>query len=498
MHNMRVINLAAITCLVLMALVGNCTAQGKSSASSGKLGLGSAAWKVPVDVDHPKNPSQNDWFNMAWETFVAVNWSAVAPSGSNNRGQPDTTKAVGARWKNLLIPTVWLTYRNLSSTMLLYGADPGPWKNHIPLQRGDPAIVPGSTVPGFRPMVLDMLAKISKPLSTGDFFINEAAGGALVDQLGRYTLYDIRLNQSEYTYFWLNGYYNAANQVRAYAAGIKAIPRTGMETMFNPPLPSYAQFGALEVKAAWRVLDSTKDNSSRYFTQVGYFLQPDGITLEGPVKFGLVGLHILRLTPTTPSTWFWATFEQVDNTEVPTGVKRPDGTPLTPSYCPPNTPNGNCDTSYNKSPGRISGNIPWTNTNTPNNVCRVTDIPAGVLTMNKFWRSQLKGTVWQNYELINTINPSVKGGPSYPFAQDTTTPTATINTYLMSNATMETYVQNTSFTPPQMSCLMCHAFAKPQGAPNGITSANQVFTFLFSNADSAGSTGMMRSIFRKK
>jgi len=96
---------------------------------------------------------------------------------------------------------------------------------------------------------------------------------------------------------------NADVQTAAFAnggTGINPFPRTGSESTFNPPLPKLAQFGATEVKASWRVLRPGVDDFSRYYTQTGYYVQPDGTTCEGPVTFGLVGLHILRLTPSTP------------------------------------------------------------------------------------------------------------------------------------------------------------------------------------------------------
>ena len=69
-------------------------------------------------------------------------------------------------------------------------------------------------------------------------------------------------------------------------------------------LPRWAQYGALEVKATWRVLDqSDKAVTSRYYTQWGYFMQSDGKTCQGPTLFGLIGSHILRLIPSTGATW---------------------------------------------------------------------------------------------------------------------------------------------------------------------------------------------------
>ena len=66
------------------------------------------------------------------------------------------------------------------------------------------------------------------------------------------------------------------------------------------------------MKAAWRILVTGKDDFSRFYTRQAYYETPDQ-KIVGPVTLGLVGLHVLRLTPSTGSTWFWASFEQVDN-----------------------------------------------------------------------------------------------------------------------------------------------------------------------------------------
>lgn len=484
-----------IHCVICAAILTVCfTGCGKKPgaeveskpAAASSLGSGSAT--VPVDVANPTNPTQNDWLNLGWQTFIAVNWPAVAPTSSTNLGQPDTSLSIGATASNgAPIPTVWLTYRDLSTLMLAKGANPGAWNGGMPAPPTGCASIPANSVaPGFQPMVLDMVSKFSKFPSE----VDQATNNPLIDQAGWYVTFDVRMNQSEYTYIQQNGYYDAANQIKAFqppSTGIPPLPRNGQESYFNPALPSYAQFGALEVKAAWRVLDPAKDVLSRYFTQEGYFLQPDGTTCEGPVTFGLIGLHILRLTPTTPSTWFWSTFEQVDNVTAPSGIKRPDGSALTPTLAQAGTPNGNCGSQYNVGPPSVTGNIPWNNQNTPVNVCQVTyPLPSAVQTANTAWQAKLQGTPFQYYQLDDTINPTVSGGTGSVFPP-INNPSNTVGTSTLANTSMETYFQE-----PGQSCLSCHGYGAPQGAPSPLTGTNQIFTFLLSNADSSSTTALLR------
>ena len=497
----------ALTVVAVAALIaGGCT--GKSSTeSTTSAGAGSSgslppqSWVVPVDVSASPGPSQSpsptqaDWYNFGWQTFVALNWPSVTPppNAGGIVGLPDTSLAIGAAGSNqALIPTVWLTYRSVANTMLAKGADPGAWSSNAGTLPATCSASPGPypVAPGFQPMVLDMVSKFG-PLPTSD--ILEASGPPLVDQEGWYVTYDIRLNQSEYTYIQQNKYYDAAVQIAAekQSGKLNPFPRTGTETMFPSPLPSAAQFGALEVKSAWRVLDPRRDQAiiPRYYTQAGYFLQPDGQTCSGPSLFGLIGLHILRLTPTTPATWYWASFEQVDNVTAPPASPAPSASPPSATLAQAGTPNGKCNPPsppYNTGPSPVpTGNIPWSGTNTPTPVCRVTPISAAIAAVNNSWRAQLAGTVWANYEMIGTVNPAVQNQPSpvptIPISS------AAVNTDILANTTMETYVQGVGAGNGQ-SCMDCHSFAAPQPMDNGPTSGtNQIFTFLLQNADTSAS-----------
>jgi hypothetical protein len=67
----------------------------------------------------------------------------------------------------------------------------------------------------------------------------------------------------------------------------------------------------------------------------------------------------------------------------------------------------------------------------------VINISSSVQQINQNWQGNLAGTVWQHYQLIDTINPSVTGGPQYPIPVTN----FNVNTNILANTTMETYVQ---------------------------------------------------------
>jgi hypothetical protein len=114
---------------------------------------------------------------------------------------------IGASSSNgAMIPAVWGTFRSENNTMLPAAKDPGPWSsNPVPIPSGCAALTSSNPVsPGFQPMVFAMISKFGN--------VNQASGPPLIEQSGWYVTYDIRLDQSEYTYLQQNGYYNGATQ----------------------------------------------------------------------------------------------------------------------------------------------------------------------------------------------------------------------------------------------------------------------------------------------
>jgi hypothetical protein len=433
---------------------------------------------VPVDVSNGSNASQNDWYNFGWQTFVALDWPALS---GGSLGQPNTGLKPGASVNGAFIPAVWATYRDVSTVMLANAANPGDWNTPQSVPSACNTKNPPPVAPGFQPMVLDGSTFKGAPLTLD--YVNQATDNPLVDQAGWYTIADIRIDQSEYAFIQQNSYFSGQAQIKAVNSKTFApFPRTGQPSDFKPPitLPAYAQYGALEVKTTWRVLDPTKDQNiiPRYYTQWGYFVQPDR-SCSGPTLFGLIALHILRLTPTTPATWYWATFEQVDNTTAPPAQGA--GATLTPANPAPPCPT--LGYSPTPAPPKHTGNVPWTNTNTANNICRVEPVPSAVQQVNSSWQAALAGTVWQYYAMDGTINPCPPGASgcvSFHLSS------AQVNTGVLANTAIESYGQAT--TSGVNSCLDCHAYAAPQPDNSGPPDTSlQIFTFVLQNAFASSS-----------
>ena len=220
-----------------------------------------AAWSEPHDTAAASERSDE----YAWRLFVALNWPADPATRL-----PDTRAHLGEGR-----PVVWETWRSAGSVYLDHGADPGPWlparaEERLPDRRFES--VSAKDLPNLRHIVGGVMVPVGGPL------------------LESRRLTEIRMNRATFEFVRARELYNIEGQLRAYAAADG--------TTFP--------YGAKEIKAKWRPI--REDERSRYHT------------LEVPLAdgtrrlYGLTGLHIA--SKDLP-TWFWATFEQVDNPSLP-------------------------------------------------------------------------------------------------------------------------------------------------------------------------------------
>ena len=333
----------------------------------------------PQDIPLPANAGEVNEF--AWKLFVAMNWPALP----GQKGLPDESKRMGDPGL-----TVWGTFKTSREIFQPDGRDPGPWNTGLPSP----------------PLHLDQSAKATKrELQLSE--IKQAIGGLLIDQHGNLTYYDKAANVISYDFIRDKKLYNAEGQ-RQYG-------------------PVVFPFGAIEVKAAWRVM-TPDDDQTRYYTMPA-MVRENGVQKNATV--GLVGLHIIIKTPNAPA-WIWSTFEQVDN--VP-------GTPALAAAT---------SWSYYK-PGSSTPPNKETKPGTPTQVERYGKaLPDAV---NARWQKALHDTPWQYYQLIGTQFPVKNPRPN-----------------LLANVVMETYIQ------PQSSCIDCHSTAK------SLAKENADFSFLLLDA----------------
>ena len=347
----------------------------------------------------------------------------------------------------------------------------------------------GVSLGGFFGDFIEYATDLNQP----DFF--PAPTGPLMDQDSNYVRYEVTINEAFFTYIKHFKYYDAAHQIRAVDAFLKN-PSNTQEGFQRPPhgtqeqfasggylhnLPSFAQQGLIDLKAAWRVLDPEKGHHpDRYLHR---FIDID---LDGDKELmGLVALHILRFTPDGQVA---STFEQVDNVRV--GRNAPQG--LKPSFNNGEAPNNvqrrlGFDDAIPK-PIPHDSLIPPKSKRSPVSIYRVSPLNQQLETINQAYQDLLEGSIFEFYELIGTQNKHT-GVPLRVAFKDSTDrarnghegPITGVysNTNNLINSALESYTQKNH------SCLQCHVRARPKGVPTQAREIDQfkILTFLLQNAD---------------
>jgi hypothetical protein len=475
---------AAIALTILVAIAGLAAGRGLQAQSQTaatpqwpcNFNVPTVSPTIPNDATLSDQPTMNCF---AWQEFIALNWAAA--SGQRGVADPSVTAAqFGA--PNAMAPTVWETYKNQTEVFLARGAKPKPWNDPPPAPpcaSGTNAALALLKKPGAR--VLFMTSAF------GDFILddtNQASGPWLADQNGNLVYYEIKLDKDEFDTIVQNGFYNGAVQNETASTGKNPTPggqyQVKLPAGCNPgscPNNGQARLGAIELKAAWRVLtDPTL--YTRYLTSQAVLVNSAGACSNATM--GLVGLHIIHKTVSQPQ-FVWATFEQVDNV--------PPASPATfsnsacqcqtaiPSSCfktmETASPYQNCKAGQTQGQACTPNTPPYDKTSAscpayPTQVARKRPISNNssdpVAATNTAAQNLIAGSnaqsVFQYYQLVDVLwsgspqdsytNTPGNPGPNPPLSMSGATPDP--NALPVANSTMETYVQ-------QMTCLSCHVFA---------------------------------------
>ncbi|WP_226704535.1 hypothetical protein [Microbulbifer elongatus] len=473
----------------------SCALLVSTSASSNGLPRWQTPWLLPFDINHPAYPadpdnyqtppvSQQDTYDFAWQSFIALNW----PWEEGGPGGKPDAQAVLAGIANTTEPhpiVVWESYMDPQTAF----TPPQYW----PVDWGNPEFTELERQPS--PPCYSNSYVYGRPFAPGinqPYTNSNVPTGPLVDQNKEYVRVEVTLSQPYFRYIKEFKYYDADNQVIAvnnfidhanqhgtapkpaqapYEDSSKFQPLpTGLEYYLRD-LPHYARQGITEVKAAWKVLKTEgpdADIPGRYFRRILQFPQPDG-SLSAPTLMGLVGFHIHRVTPFghLPST-----FEHVDNVRLQKRFNDPLPLPAHPALNPgndggytsggaPSYPNGYEVGGKSGEAGLIPATFKLGDALPPKtdidsvNVSRVTPIPLDVQLTNRKYQWLLRDSVWSYYQLIGTQNknlvePNPHLGPGIPGAQHSSVQN-------LVNTTLETYTQK------GFSCARCHLNAFPHG-----------------------------------
>jgi hypothetical protein len=392
----------------------------------------SALANVPEGLPPGAQVENSNFDLVSWLTFVALNWPADTGTCS-----ADTRKTILSSEG----PVVWETYlSNADIFVMAPSSQPLPW---CPQSASALATRVAAYPAAIQELVeatgvSRVFGQISKAHSSNQQVEGIAeVGGPLTDQNGRFARYEIRTNEDEYNYLVGEGLWNKKGQV-------------GKTIEFPQGATDYGPVGAIELKAAWKVLGKGDDPTKFYTIRAIVFNDAKGSPSPGenPVTLGLVGLHILHKTK-TQSNWLWSTFEQKDNL---TSFSNPG---CSTQDCPPNqqtavTPFTELDAAGNP-------------INKPTQVTRVNPIENEATEMNTAFQKLLAGSVWENYSLVASQWTGNLGGLPKPA--------------FMANTVIETYTQgptpaadapvnypdqgyNPFIAGSSSSCMKCHSVAQ--------------------------------------
>ncbi len=370
---------------------------------------------------------QGDFDIFSWNSFIALNW----PPGPDGNGDPN--KTLGQDGDN---DTVWENYRDVAN-IFLPGGKPPTWKGDAPI----PPECKADYTPGMR-----ILSQVGKTPTVLTEFSQPFNTGPLIDQNGVYTRYEILVNKPMFDYILSNSLYSKAGQ-KVFSGAVK----------FPCGVLGGAE-GAIMVKSAWKVIDSSEKDqfhSEEVLVYSPASANPAYPASCGKQTMGLTGLHIGHKT-NSGAQWIWSTFEHVDN--VPTEADVAAGT-FKAKYNYYNPKCSAADCPPNQVPPR-----PWDPTKVSSFRSQIVRIntfkgnefaPASAKVRNADAVKLLAGvnpdSVWQNYELISTMWPTNTGTcqatPGVPLG----TPAPTF----LANTTAETYIQG---MVPNVSsnCIECH------------------------------------------
>jgi hypothetical protein len=385
--------------------------------------------------------AENEFDCLAWQDFIYLMW----PAQANQRGVPDPNRKIGASG-----PTVWESYRTADTVFLPQGRDPGPWQqlqlmatlqSSLAQQVASGAVrnlTQTSKVSGpVLGTILQNAAAFPPPILHG---ISQAGGGTLYDLNGFPVYYEVAMDKVQYDYIRQYKLYNAYQQAVYARTNVISLPSG---TKDNP-------LGAMEVKAAWKVLSDAERRSGRFHT-----VQALLAGAKTPVTVGLVGFHVFVVNGVQGA---WATFAQMDNA--------PSGQPATSGTF--NFFNPNCKVPGSDKPCPV--NVKDAD---PGQVLQVTPNATIADALNKYMHYILQQadakSPWQYYNLIDVQwarNPKVISDLPAPVSPPLPngTPNVPADNKDMLNPVLETFLQEPYPPPPGPpapgnSCLGCHQYA---------------------------------------
>ncbi|HRQ64410.1 MAG TPA: hypothetical protein PKZ76_06045 [Xanthomonadaceae bacterium] len=383
-------------------------AESQSSTSAHRVDI--TRYQVPHDVPQGRGANTQDLAVFAWQEFIALNWPAIDPATSGQRGRPDPQRHFSDADPGL---TVWQTYRHRNEQFPANGKTDPSFDSKAPAYDYAVSITPATT-----DTRLDLFNNLDESSQIGLCVlcannVPDCGRDAASDRF-RF-LYEAKMNRALYDYANQAGLTDSSNSFATLNAkrtktsgdllsygGICSSKDADSIVMLpcgDNSVAGDAGEGAIETKAAWRRLTEQEMKSGRFYTStVLYYEETEKGIVAHNDTFGLVALHIIHKTQSFP-TFVFATWEQVD--------------------------------AYD---GSNTSGLVFHNTGTPLPdipVTRAHPIPADIQAITDDVHAQIDN-VWKYYRLINVQAQPVDGPPPAG------APTDVLSYYYLANIAVET------------------------------------------------------------
>ncbi len=425
----------------------------------------------------------------SWRTFVALN--SPADGSSIEKSHADTP----TRWEDMD------SFKQLLDVMLPAKMLPPKWPtDRKEMEAEKVRLMPEGCRAQYKPgtMVVKMIEEsFNEPFKTGP----------LIDQQGRYAIFDIMMNRQMFDYilahhlFSKEGQQSAANVDLAidFPVGQNSKPETAQQKAV------VGDTGAFMLKVSWKILGPDEINAKNFHMVKALVSMPQPADPKVkppclPQTLGLVGFHAVHKTAGRPQ-WIWTSFEHARNVPDKNEVadRKFDGKySFFDTDCKDNCPvvNATPPRPWDPDPAlklKFRKGDPF-----KSQIVREIPLTDAARNMNKIFHSMLKGTVWQHYILLSTQWPSAFGCASQ-HAQNADAPVPKTDflkqpdmncspapTYL-ANSTLETYSQG-DIPQASSNCMGCHGNAvgfqpgasKPK--PGQVRLNRSDFTFMLEKA----------------
>ena len=357
--------------------------------------------KYNAECPDPNGCCQPCFDCYGWQLFVALNWPAKS-GGEADQGRPFGEPG---DFSNV----VWQSYKNAFE--VFGGSQPTAWGTNKPLD-----------------LQLNS-AVIENVFLKADL---QSDHNWLTDQDGEVVRYDIRINRDEFEYIMKNDVWHKAGVLKAVT--------TGPGIILPSQKSEYGDVGAMEVKAAWRVIPAARRDyfEQNYKVAHARVYYPERRSWEDR-DVALVGIHIIKKTPHSPQ-WVWATFEHKDNAP----VQGDPGRGRTWNFFNPGAP-ADYKPNYDSPPKSTRLR------NMPVQVVRVkqpSSDDGDTVRINdavhKMIAARFPRSVWRNYDLISVQWPRDPDNPKPDPKSQKALPSGQPRPRILANTTMETYQQTTN------------------------------------------------------